>query len=134
MKLGEIQMDWLELKALSSQIGLEKDALHIYLGFLIQILAAMVLRRSLSNWIPWAVVLLAAMVNEVLDLQTPGDNPVERWQILGARHDIVNTMILPSLLLVLCRFAPRLFARPSCPAQAPPSATAPESSDGSPRT
>lgn len=30
------------------------------------------------------------------------------WQVVSGVHDIINTMILPTLLLVLCRRAPHL--------------------------
>jgi hypothetical protein len=102
-------MDWLWVKDLISHLGVAKDALHIYFAVLIQILAAAGLRRPLSNWMPWAVVLLAAMLNEVMDLQFEDEPQVQEWQRVGARHDILNTMILPSVLLILCRFAPQLF-------------------------
>jgi hypothetical protein len=50
-------MEWLDFKDLGSHLGLAKDALHVYIGFLIHVAAAAVLRRPLSSWIPWACVL-----------------------------------------------------------------------------
>ncbi len=32
------------------------------------------------------------------------------WQVVSAVHDIINAMILPTVLLMLCRHAPGLFA------------------------
>jgi hypothetical protein len=34
---------------------------------------------------------------------------LKQWQFDGAKHDIINTMILPTALLLLCRYSPRLF-------------------------
>jgi hypothetical protein len=68
-------MDWLEFKNLAAGLGLGKDALHIYFAFLIHILAAAGLRRPLGHWMPWAVVLLAAMLNEVLDIRFGNEVP-----------------------------------------------------------
>jgi hypothetical protein len=112
-------MDWLGIKDFFAQIGVGKDALHIYFAFLIQILAAAALRRPLSNWMPWAVVLLAAMSNEVMDIRYGQEPEVREWQVIGARHDILNTMVLPTLMLILCRLTPGLFrkrARRAAPA------------------
>ena len=99
-------MDWLGLKALASDIGLEKDALHIYFAFVIQIGAALVLRRSLASWLPWLTVFAALLVNEYLDIFHGAETEVHAWQLKGSAHDIVNTMLLPTALLFLSRLAP----------------------------
>jgi len=104
-------MDWVGLKGWAADMTVAKDALHVYLGVAIQIGAAALLRRPLSHWAPWLVVLAAAFVNVVLDFYFGEEATLQPWQIDGARHDIVNTMVLPTLLLLLCRFAPRLFVK-----------------------
>jgi hypothetical protein len=113
-------MDWLGVKELASQLGVEKDALHVYGAFLIQVAAGILLRRPLSSWIPWFVVLVAALLNEFLDIRFGGEAQVQEWQLLGARHDLINTMVLPTLLLLLCRYAPFLLTRRASAAPAPP--------------
>jgi hypothetical protein len=35
------------------------------------------------------------------------------WQVVSGTHDIINTMILPTVLLLLCRRAPHLLIRPN---------------------
>ena len=99
-------MDWLGLKALASDIGLEKDALHIYFAFIIQVGTALILRRSLASWLPWLTVLAALLVNEYLDIFHGAETEVHAWQLRGSAHDIVNTMLLPTALLLLSRLAP----------------------------
>lgn len=104
--------DWLQFKLqIVAAIGLDRDALHVYFSVLIQFAVALGFRRSLGHWLPWLAVLVAACVNEVLDFR------VEIWpqaamQAAMAIHDIVNSMILPTILLAAVRWLPStLFLR-----------------------
>ena len=107
---GQI-LDWQQIKeAIAYYTDLERDALHIYAALLVQVGTALVLRRRLAHWLPWAAVLALAVGNELLD--TYRDGVVEQWELDSNLHDLWNTMLLPSLLLLLARFAPRLFAPP----------------------
>jgi hypothetical protein len=100
-------LDWEQVKnAISIWTGLERDALHIYAAILVQVLAAAALRRSLASPLPWLVVLVAALSNEVLD--TYRDGLVEAWEQAASLHDLWNTMLVPTILALLARFAPRL--------------------------
>lgn len=101
--------------AIAAWTGLERDALHIYAALLIQLGAAALLKRTLASPWPWLVVLVFALVNEWLDSHV--DELVEDWEKAAALHDLWNTMLLPTLLLLLVRFAPRLTA----PVPPPPS-------------
>lgn len=98
--------DWLQFKTqIVATIGLDRDALHVYFAVLIQFAAALGFRRSLGDWLPWLAVLAAACVNEALDVR------VEVWpeaamQAGRAIHDIVNSMILPTILLAAVRWFP----------------------------
>ena len=112
-------MDWMDLKQVMALMSVEKDALHIYAALAVQVAAALLFRRRLSSWLPWFIVLLAEAGNEALDLWLGEEAQVQQWQVSGAAHDLVNTMILPTALLLLCRYAPSLFCeRPPLPAQA----------------
>ena len=101
-------MDWMGLKDLAADLTIAKDALHIYLAFVIQVSAAAVFRKSLSDGLPWLTVLLFELVNEGLDVWFGEELQLKQWQVAGAAHDLVNTMILPTALLLLCRYAPGL--------------------------
>lgn len=103
------------IKTQLASITVAMDALHIYAAVLIQMLAAWLLRRPLSSLWPWLAVLVAEGANEALDLLEGDTVSLESWQIDGAVHDLVNTMVLPTLLLLLVRYAPRLFEPPSPP-------------------
>ena len=101
-------MDWEQVKAaISLWTELERDALHIYAAILVQVAAAALLRRSLASHWPWLVVLAAALLNEALDITR--DGVFEDWERGAALHDLWNSMLVPTLLALLVRFAPRLF-------------------------
>ena len=102
-------MDWLGLKNEAARMLFDKDALHIYAALLIQIGAAKLSRHSLGHLQPWFWVLGIELVNEVLDIARGGEPRLMPWQVVGGVHDIINTMIVPTALLLLCRRAPELF-------------------------
>lgn len=102
-------MDWVQIKAMLSETALHKDALHIYAAVAVQVGAAIISRRSLGSIVPWLTVLMAQSGNEYLDLRWGETETVEEWQVAGSLHDMWNTMLLPTVLLLLVRLAPRLF-------------------------
>lgn len=100
-------MEWLELKELLAvTTGLSRDALHIYAAIFVQVISALVFRKSLAHPIPWLCALVAILVNEWADLSLL-KGPLESWQVDGGVHDFWNTMLLPTVLFLLARFAPR---------------------------
>lgn len=100
-------MDWEFVKsAIASWTGLERDALHIYAAILCQVASAAALRKSLASPLPWLVALAAALLNEGLDIYR--DGLVEQWERSSAFHDLWNSMLVPTVLALLVRFAPRL--------------------------
>ena len=105
-------MDWHQIKEwLEQASGLDMDAFHIYAGLLIQVLAALALRRSLRSPIPWLIVLAAAIANEVYDYNYDYWAGAERaLQRAESYKDLWNTMLAPTLLLLLARLRPQLFA------------------------
>lgn len=104
--------------AVAAWTELDRDALHIYAAVLIQLVSAALFRRTLASPWPWLVVLAFALGNEWLDVYR--DNLLEEWEKAAALHDLWNTMLLPTLLLLVVRFAPRLTTRVRKP-PAPPS-------------
>lgn len=114
-------LNWHEIKDfIALWTGLERDALHIYAALLVQVGTAFLLRRSLGHWAPWAAILLLALLNEAVDMFE--DGLVERWEIGAGLHDLWNTMLLPSLLLLLARFAPSILVPPPPAPIDPPTA------------
>lgn len=92
--------------AIELATGLSRDALHIYAALLIQFLAAAITRRTVADFLPWACVLAFAIGNEWADIYS--DELFEQWEQKAALHDLWNTILLPTLLLLLTRFAPGL--------------------------
>ena len=112
-------MDWVQFKDYLSQVSaLSEDALHIYVAVLIQLAAAWLLRRSLADPLPWLCLVALLAVNEAIDLTEPG-KPIEEWQVLGGLRDLWNTLLLPTALMLLARFAPAVMTgRAAAPARA----------------
>ena len=120
-------MDWIGLKDELARMLLDKDALHIYAALLIQLAAARWTGRTLGHWRPWGAVLAVELLNEIADVARGGEPRLMPWQIVSGVHDIINTMILPTFLLFLCRRAPQLLHWPG--GHAPTAVTAPERHD-----
>lgn len=106
-------MNWFHLKLwLVATSGLHMDALHVHAGILCQIVAALLLRRSLASPLPWLVVLVAVLANEYYDYAFEVW-PDRSMQLAEAFRDSWNTLLVPTLILLLVRFVPRLFHRPA---------------------
>lgn len=89
---------------------LSHDALHIIVGFAVWIAAALLGRRPVTSWMPWAWLLLLILWNEAVDLW------IERWPDPGRQYseglkDLLLTMTLPTLIMLLARTRPGLFDR-----------------------
>ena len=103
-------LGWYQVKLfIEHASGISMDALHILAGFAIFLLAALVLKRSVANALPWAATLLLEIGNEAYDFH------VELWpdpgsQLGEAAKDVMLTMALPTLLLIVARRLPRLLA------------------------
>lgn len=106
---------WLAFKrVLVEAADIDRDALHVYAGIAIQLAAALLLRRKLGDWLPWLAVAAVALVNEGLDVYSDiwPDLPLQAGKSL---HDMVNTMIVPSLLMILARWWPAILKRTGSP-------------------
>lgn len=83
--------------------GLPKDALHIYVGLTVFLLAAALLRAPLRSWKPLAAVALVALAGEGWDIS-------DTWRsgqpVAWARnwHDVWNTCFWPAALFLLARY------------------------------
>jgi hypothetical protein len=106
-------MDWHDLKQwISGASGLDMDSLHVHVGVLAQVAVAFVLRVRLSSLWPWLAVAAAVLANEAYDFQYE-IWPTREEQFFESVKDLWNTMLLPTVLLLLARFTPWLFVSPS---------------------
>lgn len=83
---------------LGASLELSDDLLHVHLGLLIFVLAALVTRRRMRSWWPLGVVTAFAVVNEIVDYLTPGS-----WSARLSALDLLNTLVWPSVLFLLAR-------------------------------
>lgn len=95
---------------LQHSIGFHNDALHVFFGIAIQLVAALLLRRTLADWQPLAAVGAFEIVNEISDFL------VEIWptppaQLGESVKDFTLTVSIPILLFVVARFCPGLLHR-----------------------
>jgi hypothetical protein len=88
---------------LSQLLHLSRDALHVHFGLLIMLLAIVVLRKSPASVIPWLCVLVLELANEALDLLHDHQG-LAHFSGLGTLKDIVNTMLWPTIILLLARY------------------------------
>ena len=112
-------MGWYAIKeSIELFSGLDMDALHVHAGLLVQIGVALLMRRSLASAWPWLVVLVAAVANEAYDLAyETWPDPERARQFAEGIRDVWNTMLMPTLLLILVRWVPGLFTRRVEPAE-----------------
>ena len=93
-----------EKQWLSDVLGLSPDALHVHVSVMIMLIAAIFWRRRIDHALPWLTVLIAELANESLDLSAPGNGE----NTIGASvHDLLNTMFLPTVILLCLRFTRR---------------------------
>ncbi len=82
--------------------GLSRDALHVHIGLGTMIGAAMLFRREFRSFLPWLIVLVAAVGGELLDMYGDLISP-GYWQWKMSVHDIINTLFWPTIVLLLAR-------------------------------
>ena len=85
-----------------SVVGLSKDAVHLYIGIGCFLVSILVLRFAPTAYRSLALGLLFSFVMEALDLR---DNVRyrETTRALASLHDVVNTNLLPYLIVVALR-------------------------------
>lgn len=83
-----------------SATGLSKDALHVYAGLALFLVAAILVRGNRSLVLPWCAVLLAAVTAEALDLRDDMAS-LGQWRWAASLHDVLNTVFWPTVLTVM---------------------------------
>ena len=97
--------------AIGDDTGASDSLLHVHAGLAILFLARLVTRRSLATPIPFLVVVLAEIANEIMDRLNHGS-----WQWEDTSLDILNTLFWPFVLMVGLRWR-----RAHSPVSEPPS-------------
>jgi len=84
--------------------GLERDALHIYVGIGVFLITSLLFKNHRYRWlIALFTVIAAASMGEVLDRH---DQLIisKHWYWQGSVHDIVNTCFFPTLFTLILTF------------------------------
>lgn len=89
--------------AIITATGLERDALHIYVGLVVFFMVAIAFKKTLRSPLPWLAVLLVAIVGELFDLRDDLAM-VGHWRWKDSLHDIINTQFWPAVLCLLARY------------------------------
>lgn len=91
------------LKAwLLTATGLSQDALHTYLGFVVFFGASLLLRRPPSDWWPWTVVVVFALVKEGWDIIQDSREQAQ-WSGLKSVVDILSVIFWPTVIMFMVR-------------------------------
>lgn len=88
--------------ALVQSIGLSKDALHIYVGLTVFFATSWAFRKRKDISWPLLAVLLIAVAGELFDMRDDLSS-IGYWRWMASLHDIVNTMLWPTVIFVLAR-------------------------------
>lgn len=81
--------------AIGDGTGASDALLHVHAGMAVLFLARLATRRSIATWVPFSIVCLAELANEVLD-----------WLHFGSvrypdtLYDVVNTLFWPFMLMI----------------------------------
>ena len=109
-------LNWLASAASDYKLMLEhgtnihSDAFHVLFGVAIQFVGALILRRTLADWLPLALVVGLEIANEVSEFM------VEVWatpaiQLGESAKDFALTLSVPILLFLVARYRPSIIRR-----------------------
>ncbi|MBC7919211.1 MAG: hypothetical protein H7Y28_15520 [Rhodoferax sp.] len=90
--------------AIAAATGLDKDALHIYIGLAVFFATASILKKPIKSIWPWFAVLVIAIAGELLDRRDDIAS-LGYWRWKASLHDIINTQFWPAVILLLARFS-----------------------------
>lgn len=82
-------------RAISNETGASDSLLRVHAGMAVLLLARLVTGRWLATPVPFLVVLVVAVVNEVLDRVSHG-----RWLWEDTGLDLLNTLFWPLVLMI----------------------------------
>lgn len=98
-------MQWLyDFKLVAVDLtGLAKDALHIYVALVVYAASCVLFGWKAWQWRTLVPVLLVALANEANDILFNLEIEKDPY-FWSSVHDMVNTMLLPVLLMALARW------------------------------
>lgn len=82
--------------------GLSKDAIHIYVGLSIFLIAAGILNKGKISYLALIPVFVLAGLMESIDLYDDY-NSLGLFNWAGSGHDLINTTIWPVIIVILAK-------------------------------
>ena len=96
---------WLTVKtSLEQSIPFSSAWLHIVVGPLIFIAAAAILRKPLSSWLPWSILAVLALLNEIADLLPRRWPPENGQRFIESGRDFALSMLVSTFILLVARW------------------------------
>ncbi len=83
------------IKWIGDGTGASDALLHVHAGMAVLLAARLITGRSLATPVPFLIVCLAELANEVLDRMSHGS-----WLWWDTGLDVVNTLVWPFVLMV----------------------------------
>lgn len=81
--------------AIQDETGASDSLLHVHAGMAVLLIARILTGRSLATPIPFLVVVVAALANEIVDRIAHG-----MWRPRDTAFDIINTLFWPLVLMI----------------------------------
>jgi len=81
--------------AIGDDTGASDALLHVHAGLAIMLIARLITRKSLATPIPFLVVCVAELFNEVMDRLATGS-----WRPVDTSLDVINTLFWPFMLMI----------------------------------
>ena len=81
--------------AVGEETGASDTLIHVHAGMAVLLLARVISGRSLATWVPFFVVLVGALANEILDRANHG-----AWRFPDTLYDVINTIFWPFVLMI----------------------------------
>jgi hypothetical protein len=95
---------WLTVKtSLEQSLPFSSAWLHIVIGPLVFLAAAALLRKPVTSWLPWLVLALLALLNEVADI-VPHRWPDGPRRFIESGRDFALSMLVSTLILLVARW------------------------------
>ena len=81
--------------AIGDGTGASDSLLHVHAGMALLLLARLITGKSLATPIPFLIVCLAELFNEIMDRLSFGS-----WRVMDTSLDVLNTLFWPFVLMI----------------------------------
>lgn len=89
-------------------LSLSRDALHIYIGFFAMMLTILILKKKMYQWSVLIPTFVLSLLAEAVDIWDEL-NTIGRVLVAASVHDILNTNLIPFILVLWARYQHKRF-------------------------